>query len=79
VISSIKSGFDIAITLSVGERDKEDYRAWKEAGADRYLLKMETCNEALYSSMHPEMSFRRRLDCLNVLRECGYQVGSGSI
>jgi biotin synthase len=79
IIRRIKSDFDIAVTLSVGERDKVDYKAWKEAGADRYLLKMETCNEALYSSMHPEMSFRRRLDCLDALKECGYQVGSGNI
>jgi biotin synthase len=78
-ISKIKSDFDIAVTLSVGERDKSDYKEWKDSGADRYLLKIETCNEVLYSSMHPGMSFSRRLDCLNALRECGYQVGSGNI
>ena len=79
VIGNIKSRFDMAITLSVGERSADDYRIWKQAGADRYLLKIETSDGDLYSSMHPKMDFRERLGCLEILRKLGYQVGSGNI
>jgi len=79
VIENIKSRFDMAITLSVGERSADDYRIWRQAGADRYLLKIETSDEGLYSSMHPKMDFKQRLACLGALRNLGYQVGSGNI
>ncbi|MDD5505432.1 MAG: [FeFe] hydrogenase H-cluster radical SAM maturase HydE [Candidatus Omnitrophica bacterium] len=79
IILKIKSSFDIAITLSVGERSVDDYSIWREAGADRYLLKIETSDQGLYSSMHPQMEFMQRLDCLQVLKKLGYQVGSGNI
>jgi biotin synthase len=79
IILEIKSRFDIAVTLSVGERSTDDYRIWKQAGADRYLLKIETSDEDLYSSMHPQMDFKQRLGCLDVLGKLGYQVGSGNI
>jgi len=79
IIKQIKSRFDLAITLSVGERAMSDYQLWRQAGADRYLLKMETTDIVLYESMHPQMSFAQRLDCLNNLRKLGYQVGSGNI
>jgi len=79
VILDIKSRFDLAITLSVGERNADDYRIWRQAGADRYLLKIEASDKDLYSSMHPRMSFAQRLSCLNTLKSLGYQVGSGNI
>ena len=79
IISEIKSRFDIDITLSVGERSVDDYKIWKQAGADRYLLKIETFDGNLYSSMHPQMEFIQRLDCLDILRKLGYQVGTGNI
>ncbi|MDD5128436.1 MAG: [FeFe] hydrogenase H-cluster radical SAM maturase HydE [Candidatus Omnitrophica bacterium] len=79
IIREIKSSFDIAVTLAVGERSEFDYKIWKEAGADRYLLKIETSDEGLYSSMHPQMDFKQRLNCLRVLNKIGYQVGSGNI
>jgi biotin synthase len=79
IILKIKSKFDIAITLSLGERSVDDYRIWRDAGADRYLLKLETSDKDLYTSMHPHMSFEQRLNCLNVLVKLGYQVGSGNI
>jgi len=79
IILEIKSRFDIAVTLSVGERSADDYGCWKQAGADRYLLKIETSDGDLYSSMHPQMDFKQRLDCLDVLRRLDYQVGSGNI
>jgi len=79
IIRSIKSQFDTAITLCVGERPLEDYKIWRDAGADRYLLKIETTNKKLYESMHPGMSFDQRLACLKNLKILGYQVGSGNI
>ncbi|MEH2934853.1 [FeFe] hydrogenase H-cluster radical SAM maturase HydE [Acutalibacter sp. JLR.KK004] len=69
---------DCAITLSLGERSYESYKALKEAGADRYLLRHETADKAHYESLHPvEMSFENRMECLKSLRELGYQVGCG--
>ncbi len=78
LIVEIKSRFPgIAVTLSVGERSRQDYADWKRAGADRYLLKIETSNKKLYESLHTDMSFDNRLRCLKDLKELGYQVGSG--
>jgi len=79
VISRIKQEFDLAITLCVGERPYQDYKLWRNAGADRYLLKIETTNEKLYSWLHPQMSFANRLKCLRDLQELDFQVGSGNI
>jgi biotin synthase len=79
IISEIKLRFDSAITLSVGERRQKDYKIWKEAGADRYLLKIETSDKRLYQSLHPGMSFKERVNCLRGLKKLGYQVGSGNI
>jgi biotin synthase len=77
VVRGIKARCDIALTLCVGERPTADYAAWREAGADRYLLRIETTNRALYRRLHPHMSFDNRLACLRALRDLGYQVGSG--
>ena len=77
VVKAIKQRFDMAITLSVGERSYEDYKLWREAGADRYLLKIETTDKHLYSTLHPEMSFDNRVECLKILKSLGYQTGSG--
>ena len=79
IVRSIKENYpDCAITLSVGERDREDYVCWREAGADRYLLRHETAEEDHYRRLHPSvMSLARRKECLYTLRELGYQVGAG--
>ena len=77
IIKDIKNIGDIAITLSVGERDYEDYAQWKEDGADRFLLKHETADREIYDRLHPHSSFERRLQCLKWLKELGYQTGSG--
>lgn len=69
----------LAVTLSLGERDYSDYRLWREAGADRYLLKIETRDPELYHRLHPGMSLERRLDCIDSLIELSYQTGSGLI
>ena len=69
---------DCAITLSIGEKSYESYRKFKEAGADRYLLRHETANEAHYGTLHPEnMSLKNRKQCLYDLKKLGYQVGAG--
>lgn len=69
---------DCAITLSLGEHPRETYALWRKAGADRYLLRHETHNERLYSLLHPrEMTVTHRLQCLDWLKDLGYQVGAG--
>lgn len=79
IIDKIKTlSPDAAITLSLGERSYESYKALKNAGADRYLLRHETANAVHYGKLHPaEMSLDTRKECLYNLKELGYQVGSG--
>lgn len=77
IIREIKSKNDMAITISVGERPRGDFALWKEAGADRYLLRVESSDPALYASLHNDRTLSTRLRCLDDLRDLGYQVGSG--
>ena len=78
-VSAIRREFpDCAITLSLGEKNKEAYQRFYDAGANRYLLRHETYNEAHYAQLHPsEMSRNHRLQCLSWLKEIGYQTGTG--
>ena len=69
---------DCAITLSIGERASEEYQAFFDAGAERYLLRHETATNAHYRFLHPpEMRLSNRMRCLKELRRIGYQVGCG--
>ena len=69
---------DAAITLSLGERERESYERLKLAGADRYLLRHESATKSHYEKLHPKaMSYNNRMRCLSDLRELGYQVGAG--
>ena len=79
IVKKIRNSYpDCAITLSIGEKTKESYRLYKEAGADRYLLRHETANEDHYRHLHPEqMSLANRKQCLRNLKELGYQTGAG--
>ncbi|MCL2070141.1 MAG: [FeFe] hydrogenase H-cluster radical SAM maturase HydE [Treponema sp.] len=79
IVCEIKSRFpDCAVTLSAGEKSYDSYRAFFEAGADRYLLRHETANEEHYKMLHPEsMSLENRKRCLWDLKEIGFEVGSG--
>lgn len=79
IVRSIKDKYpDCAITLSVGERSYESYKQLYEAGAERYLLRHETANEAHYRSLHPQqLSIANRKACLQSLKDIGYQVGAG--
>jgi biotin synthase len=74
------SGGELGITLSVGEQDREVYQKWFDAGAHRYLLRIEATNETLYKKIHPENKkhdFKRRLGCLKSLQDIGFQTGTG--
>ena len=79
VVSEIKKNYpDCAITLSLGERSFQSYKAMYDAGADRYLLRHETADSAHYSMLHPEnMTLESRKKCLEDLKYIGYQVGAG--
>lgn len=77
IIRRIKAIDDIAITLSIGERSYEEYKSFKNAGADRFLIKHETADESIYNNLHPHSNFDNRLTCLKNLKKLGYQVGSG--
>ena len=79
IVSAIRREFsDCAITLSLGEKSKEAYRRFFDAGANRYLLRHETFNEIHYRELHPsEMSRDNRLQCLQWLKDIGYQTGTG--
>ena len=78
VIRSIKQ-LGVAVTLSLGERSSEELVMWKEAGADRYLLRFETSSNALYEQIHPSLSHEQsdRLALLKSMREMGYEIGTG--
>lgn len=79
IVFSLKSKYpDCAVTLSIGEKTKTTYRAYKSAGADRYLLRHETADDTHYRMLHPQsMNLDTRKQCLWDLKELGYQVGSG--
>ena len=68
---------DLAITLSIGEKSFAEYKAYRQAGADRYLLRIETTDKDLYHRLDPEMSWDNRKRCLDDLCDLGYEVGSG--
>ncbi|NLW06363.1 MAG: [FeFe] hydrogenase H-cluster radical SAM maturase HydE [Clostridia bacterium] len=79
LIEKIKSRHDLAITLSLGERCREDYRLWRQAGADRYLLKHETADADLFHYLKPDSRLSSRLQCASWLKELGYQTGMGNM
>lgn len=79
IVSDIKNRFpDCAVTLSMGERSRESYQRLFDAGADRYLLRHETADSVHYARLHPvTLTLEKRMQCLNDLRDIGYQVGAG--
>ena len=78
IIKEIKK-YDVALTLSTGEKSFDEYKAYKEAGADRFLLRIETTDKKLYEQMHPNASFENRIRCLQDLKTLGYEVGTGCL
>jgi biotin synthase len=79
VIERILDGADVAITLSLGKRSRDDLAAFRDAGAERYLMKHETMNPELYSRMRSGLRLEDRLHAIDELRELGFQVGVGNI
>ena len=79
IVGKIKKRFpDCAVTLSLGEKSRESYQKYFDAGADRYLLRHETAGAEHYRKLHPaELLQEKRMQCLRDLKEIGYQVGSG--
>jgi biotin synthase len=78
-IKELSAG-ELGVTLSVGEQDHEVYKRWYDAGAHRYLLRVESTNQKLYEKIHPNDSkhdFNNRLKCLKSLQNIGYQTGTG--
>lgn len=79
IIRCIKAETPLAVTLSLGERPDEDLAAWRQAGADRYLLRFETSDRRLYEVLHPPHGgvVSDRLAILGRLREMGFEIGGG--
>jgi biotin synthase len=77
LLRAVKRAAGVAITLSIGERPLEELIQFKQAGCDRYLLRFETSDPALFQSIHPDDDYDERLQCLRNLRQAGIQVGSG--
>ncbi len=79
IIRAIKAETSLAVTLSLGERLPDELQLWRTAGADRYLLRFETSDPALYASIHPQRgaAISDRVDLLRTLRKMGYEIGSG--
>ncbi len=79
-VSNIKQKFpDLTIILCLGNLSYSQYRQLREAGADRYILKFETSNPALYKQIKPDDSLEKRLECLKILNELDFDVGTGNI
>jgi biotin synthase len=79
LIRAIKKETSLAVTLSLGERLPDELQLWREAGADRYLLRFETSDPALYAAIHPRRgtTVSDRVSLLRELRAIGYEIGSG--
>ena len=76
MIKAIKA-LNLALTLSIGEKTYDEYKAFRDAGADRYLLRIETTDKGLYEKLDPGMRHDDRLNCLNNLKDLGFEVGTG--
>ena len=79
LIERIRNETDLIITLSIGERALNDYKAFQQAGANRYLLKHETASRDLYKYLRPGCDWENRLQCLRRLKELGFETGTGNM
>ncbi len=79
IVAKLREHFpDSAITLSIGEKPRQSYQRYFDAGADRYLLRHETASQALYKKLHPaSQTLDNRIRCLYDLKDIGYQIGAG--
>lgn len=78
IIQEIKQ-YDVAVTLSIGERSYDEYEILKKSGADRFLLRIETTDKILYEKMHPNADFENRIRCLYDLKKIGFETGTGCL
>jgi biotin synthase len=79
LVRRIRDTLDVAVTLSLGDFDRDTYAYWRDCGADRYLLKMETFDEALHARLRPGCTVADRLARVEMLQSLGYETGSGII
>ena len=79
LVRRIKQETGLFVTLSLGDRSYDDYRLFKESGADRYLLKHETSTQKLFEEMRPGSSYEHRRRCLLWLKELGFETGAGNL
>ncbi len=79
LVQAVKEETDLVITLALGERTPEDYRAFFDAGADRYLLKHETASPELYKYLRPGCRLDARVSCLKMLKNLGFEAGTGNM
>ncbi|MCK9225057.1 MAG: [FeFe] hydrogenase H-cluster radical SAM maturase HydE [Candidatus Muirbacterium halophilum] len=77
LIERIKKETDLAITISVGEREEDVYLYWKQCGMDRYLIRFETSNKEVFEKIHPDDNYEERIECIKTLKRIGVQTGSG--
>ena len=78
IIKGIKN-LGLALTLSIGEKSFEEYEAYRKAGADRFLIRIETTDKQLYQDNDPDMSWEKRAQCMKDLKKLGYELGSGCL
>ena len=78
IIKEIKD-MDTAVTLSLGEKTYDEYKAYRDSGADRYLIRIETTDKDLYKNLHPNMDYNNRIRCLEDLKILGFEVGTGGL
>ena len=79
LIERIRKETDLIITLSIGERPLNDYKAFQQTGANRYLLKHETASKDIYKYLRPGCNWQNRLQCLRRLKELGFETGTGNM
>ncbi|HRU39682.1 MAG TPA: [FeFe] hydrogenase H-cluster radical SAM maturase HydE [Candidatus Goldiibacteriota bacterium] len=76
-IAAIKAKYDMAVTVSIGERSASTYARFRDAGADRFLLRIETTDKELFRNLHPDDDFDERMNCLHTLKSLGFETGTG--
>ncbi|MCK4524796.1 [FeFe] hydrogenase H-cluster radical SAM maturase HydE [candidate division WOR-3 bacterium] len=77
IIKESKKELDIVFTLSLGERDEQIFEKWRNAGAERYLIRIETTNRQLFKNLHPDDDYDARIESLKTLKKLGFETGTG--